>query len=166
MKRIRHRLGACLVALAMVAAVPAAAQAPSESHLRAAWQAVRAVGADFMFNQALLDIADRLTIQMKDERPDLSNQIDTIVYDVALELVPRRVELNDEVSALWAATFTEEELNQITAFYSSEVGQKLNQNFQQLQQETLQILNSWYQATAEEVRERSILRLQQQGIEF
>ena len=166
MTRMRTALRAWVIALAMAVAAPASAQAPTESHLQAAWTAVRAVGADYLFDEALLDIADRLGIEMKDNRPDLSIEIDELIYDVALELVPRRLDLNNEVSRLWAGTFSESELNEITAFYTSDIGEKLNSLFAAMQRDTLRLLDAWYQRTMDEVRERMILRLQQQGLDY
>lgn len=166
MKRVGQRLGACILAVTMVFAAPAMAQTPSASHLATAWAAVRAVGADYLFDQALPDIAGRLAAQMKDQRPDLADEVEAIIYDVALELVPRRLDLNNEVSLLWASSFTEDELEAIIEFYSSDVGVKLNQMFADMQQQTLQLLDAWYQRMMSEVRERTIVRLQQQGIEF
>lgn len=166
MKPIGKPLRACLIALAVMVSLPAAAQAPTDSHLRAAWAAVRAIGADNLFDLALPDIAERLVTDLKDDRPDLSDQIEEIVYDVALQLVPRRLDLNNEVSQLWATIFTEAELVAIAEFYNSDVGRKLNQNFGPIEQQTLRLLDDWYNRTTAEVRERTILRFEQQGIAF
>ncbi len=166
MARLAKLFGAALVALTLVYQGHATAQAPSESHMRAAWAAIRAVGADSGFDEALPDIANRITVALRDQRPDVGDQIETVVYDVTFELIPRRLDLNNEISLLWANAFTEEELNQITEFYNSDVGQKLNQLFNDIQVDTLQLLDDWYVRTLEEVRERVFLRLEQQGITF
>lgn len=160
------KLGAWLIALAVLIGAPASAQTPTDSHLRAAWAAVRAIGANNLFDLALPDIAERLVTDLKDDRPDLADEIEETVYDVALELVPRRLDLNSEVSQLWATIFTEAELVAIAEFYNSDVGRKLNANFGPIEQQTLRLLDDWYNRTTVEVRDRTLQRFQQQGIEF
>ena len=101
-----------------------------------------------------------------DLRPDLFRQIPDVVNEVALELVARRLDLNTDVARVWALAFTEQELIEITAFYASPTGRKFSMTFELLFQQTLQVLENWYERLAGEMRDRSLLKFQQKGIEF
>lgn len=166
MVRMFKLVGAFALAATLLNVAPASAQTPSQSHLAAAWEAIRAVGADARFDDALPNIASQITITLRDRRPDVGDQIETTVYDVVFDLVPRRLDLNNEVSLLWASLFSEEELDQITAFYSSEVGQRLNAMFNDMVVESLQLFDDWYRRTYSEAEERARILLEQQGITF
>lgn len=166
MKRVETQLSAWLMAFALAWSGAANAQEITDAHLQAAWDAVRAVGADAEFDFALPDIAEQVQGLLIDLRPDLFRQIPDVVNEVALELVARRLDLNTDVARVWALEFTEQELIEITAFYASPTGRKFSMTFELLFQQTLQVLENWYERLAGEMRDRSLLKFQQKGIEF
>jgi hypothetical protein len=173
MNRVRSLVSVLLIAVA--AAIPiragaqdnaAGGQEITDAHLQAAWRAVQAIGADKDFNAAIPDIAEQVQTILVQRRPDLYQQIGPIVTQAASELVVRRLDLNNDVARVWALAFTEDELNQITAFYTSPVGLKLAGVIDQLQADTLQAFQDWYERLASEMLDRAILTFQQQGIAF
>ncbi len=173
MNRVRSLLSFVLIAIAV--ALPASAGAQdtaaggpeiTNSHLQAAWRAVQALGADKDFNGALPDIAEQVQGILIQRRPDLYRQIAPIVNQVASELVVRRLDLNNDVARVWALAFTEDELNQITAFYTSPTGVKLAGVITQLQADTVQAFQDWYERLASEMLDRAVLAFQQQGVNF
>ena len=166
MKKIRSLVGAWFMALAIALPGAASAQDITDAHLQAAWNAVRAVGANTGFDDAIPNIAEQVQGVLLRQRPDLFNTISEVVTDVALELVVRRLDLNNDVARVWAQAFTEAELNEIVAFYNSPTGRKLADMFEQMQEETLGALEAWYERLATEMLERAVLEFERRGINF
>lgn len=123
--RIR-RFAAVLAASAVVAfAMPAFAQDVAESHLKAAKAAVAAIHATDPFDSILPQAAAALESSLIQKNPDLQELIGTTVSAKALALAPRRADLEKEAATAYAKVFSEQELNDIATFYSSEAGKKL-----------------------------------------
>ena len=110
--------------LATSAVLSASAQDVSESHLDAAKAAMRATGATDRLNKILPEVAAFTKAGLIANRPDIEAQISVIVDEVAISLAPRRGPLEDEVAAIYANLFTEDELVKIEAFFSGEAGEK------------------------------------------
>lgn len=168
MKIVWSRLSAWLVVFAFMLPGSASAQGQeiTDAHLRAAWNAVVAVGAADGFDEALPDIAEQVQGVLIRQRPDLFRQVGTVVGDVALGLIARRLELNNDVARVWAMNFTESELNEIVTFYNSPTGQKLGNMFQELQEQTTGALEAWYERLASEMLQRSLQEFERLGIAF
>jgi hypothetical protein len=167
MKRVGVLLGALVVAFGLNVTGDVAAQEEiTDAHLVAALAAVRAIGVYDEFDQALPAIADQVRNVLLQRRPDLFGQVGPVVNQVALELVPRRLDLNNDAARIWALTFTQDELVEIAAFYNSPVGQKLAEVYPTVLQETIQAFNNWSQRLAEEMLDRAVLEFQQRGIAF
>ncbi len=111
----------------MVAAIAggARAQEVSESHLKAARAAISSIRATDEFDQILPGAAAELKVQLYQKNPDLQPLISVIVDETALSLASRRADLEREAALAYAKVFTEAELNEIAAFYTSPVGKKL-----------------------------------------
>lgn len=166
MKRVGVLLGALLMALNFAVPSSVSAQEITPSHLRAAWEAIRALGVNDEFDQALPDLSTQVQGILMQRRPDLSRQITATVNQVALDLVPRRRELNDNAARIWAMQFTEAELIEIAAFYNGETGQKLAATYPAVLQETVGVFEEWYQALANEMLRLSVEAFREQGIQF
>ena len=103
----------------------ASAQEISEDHLQAAKSAIKAIGSTRQFDNILPGMAASAKTSLIGNRPDLQAEITEIVDNVAIELAPRRGDLEDEIARVYAKVFSEDELNAIADFYSSETGKKL-----------------------------------------
>ena len=166
MKRVGVALSAWLLALSMFIPTQAVAQEVTEAHLRAAWAAIQALGVNDEFDGALPDLAVQVQTVLLQRRPDLTNQITTTVNQVALDLVATRRAINDQAARIWAETFTEDELNTIVEFYNGEVGRKLAEVYPTVLGATVDAFQVWYQTTAEQLLQRSVAALEQQGFTF
>ena len=162
----RIRIG--LAAIAMVAALggQAAAQEVSQSHLDAALEAVKSAGAARGFDSVLPAIADRVKSRLIRVRPDLHQEISATVEAMALQLTPRRTDLDTAVARVWARSFTEDELVTIAEFYKSPTGQKFAEIGPRVIQESLREVESWSTRVGEELYEKSREDLTKQGYEF
>ncbi|MEE9313704.1 MAG: DUF2059 domain-containing protein [Rhizobiaceae bacterium] len=100
------------------------AQEPSASHLAVARKALSATKATESFDAILFNASAKLKNQLIAKNPDKADAISNIVDEEALALATRRGDLEGEATRLFATQFTEQELNDIAAFFSSEAGSK------------------------------------------
>lgn len=100
------------------------AQDVSEEHVAAAKAAMQATGATSRLNRILPEVAAFTKTGLIANRPDIEAEISTIVDEVAINLAGRRGPLETEVAAIYTQRFSQEELEAITAFFSSEAGTK------------------------------------------
>lgn len=124
-------------------AVPARAQEPSEEQIKAAREAIAALGVTDQFDRILPMIAERLKASQIQTFPDLQQQITEIVDEKALSLVQRRADLEHESAAIYAKTFSAQELKDIAAFYHTEAGKKLLKDGPIAMRELLRAADIW-----------------------
>lgn len=103
----------------------AADDAISESHLKAARSAMSEIGITDPFDNILPAIAQQLKATLIQGSPNYEDLINQAVDEQALKLASRRADLEQEAARIYAKAFTEEELKQIAAFYSTPTGKKL-----------------------------------------
>lgn len=156
-------LGWAAIALA---AGPARADEITPEHLQAALDAVAASRLGNNYDNVLPAVSESVQNQLIRLRPDLYQKISDVVQQVALTLVARRADLNNDVARIWANTFTEDELKTITTFYRSPAGQKFLENGPKVVADSVNALKGWSDRLTEELMEKSREALKQQGIEF
>ncbi len=156
---------ALTVAMAFAAGT-ALAQEISPSQLEAAARAAELTPQPGDFD-ALLPFASQ-TVQnsLIRQRPDLFREIATAVEGQALEIAGRRTDLDADVARAWARRFSEDELNQIAAFFGSELGTKYKAALPELGNEMLRLSRGWTNRLTEELLERSVQELAREGHEF
>lgn len=121
-----RRTAALLSASALIAFTsPVLAQDISETHLRAARNAIAAVKATESYDLLLPAAAQILKQELIQQNPDLTDLIISTVDEKALGLAGRRGDLEREAALVYARTFSETELDAIATFYESEAGKKL-----------------------------------------
>ena len=97
----------------------------SASHLEAAKKAIKALHATDQFDEFLPATARELSVQFINKYPNYSDFITKTVDDEALKLAKKRAELEQSAAEVYTKYFTEDELNQIAAFYNGKIGKKL-----------------------------------------
>lgn len=141
--RVR-RLSAFAAAAAMVTlAAPAFAQEISDSHLKAAHEAIVATHATDVYDILLPQAADALKTQLIQKNPDLVDLITKTVDEKALELAGRRADLEKEAALAYAKVFTEEELKAIAVFYATPAGLKVLSDGPRVTNEVGKAANIW-----------------------
>jgi hypothetical protein len=96
-------------------------------------------------------------------RPEVARDLDAVM-PLMLEGMSARVnEIVDEITALYARTFSVEELNAITAFYRSPVGQKFLLKLPAITQESMVIGQKFGQSVASEMQGRIVDELRKRG---
>jgi hypothetical protein len=163
-RTLARHVGAALIAVMLAA--PAAAQDFSDSHLAAARATIKAAKADEQFSTILISLSDQAKALFIRSNPSLVAEIEDVVNAVALDLAKRRPELDRELERVWAARFTEEELNEITAFYVSPVGKKLGENMGVVIQDSIRSAGIWRDALSTEIVTKSREELVKRGYQF
>lgn len=151
--RVR-RAAALLTAVSVLAfAGPAAAQDISENHLKAARAAITALNATAEFDMFLPSAAAQLKSQLIQKNPDLRVLISQTVDEKTLELASRRGDLEREAATIYARVFSEQQLNEITAFYTTETGKKLMSDGDIVGRQTAEAAVIWQRGLARDLAE-------------
>ena len=137
------RLAAAAVVVAGLGAGSAFAEDASPEHIKAARATIAAVGATVNFDTILPTIAGQIKQQLIQATPNYEPVITEIVDDEAIKIAARRSNLEQEAAKVYAQTFTMEELNAITAFYTSPAGKKLLENGPIAQRELAKAADIW-----------------------
>jgi uncharacterized protein len=85
---------------------------------------VQLTGSARLFDEVLPDIADKAKNAFIRANPQMQLGIISVVDKVAVELVSRRKELDDYLARVWAAGFTDDEMQELIDFFSTETGKK------------------------------------------
>jgi hypothetical protein len=145
---IRHAVLGRAAALAIlfsstIFGASAGAQEISADHLKAAKDVISVLNATGRYDAILPNLAERLKNEYTLASPNYQEQIAQTVDEQALALAPRRADLENEVAAIFARSFTVEELKQIAAFYGSDVGKKYLQALPLVQRESVRAAEIW-----------------------
>jgi hypothetical protein len=153
-------------ALVTLPATQAANDDPTPQQITAGIAAFKAAGLGDVFDKVLPLLSEQIQNRLIQQRPDLTKEINAVVEGVAFKLIPRRKELDTAAGKIWAKTFTLEELQQITAFFRTEAGQKYLSTGQTAVQDSMTTMRSWSQRVADEMHAASREELKKQGIDF
>ena len=134
---------AALLISGIALSVPAKAQEVSADHLKAAREAITALGATDRFDIILPTVAEQLKAQLIQSSPNFQDAIGKTVDAEALALAPRRADLEKESATIYAKTFSADEMKAIATFYSSDAGKKLLKDGPIATRELLKAADIW-----------------------
>lgn len=97
------------------------------------------------------------------DRPEIERDYDAMTAPGAEIYAPFFAAMIDQIAAVYATTFTLDELRQIEAFYAQPAGQKLLAQADALAQATAQIAQDASQKAADQLKQRLIEALRQKG---
>lgn len=97
------------------------------------------------------------------DRPEIERDYDAMTAPGAEIYAPVFTAMIDQIAAVYATTFTLDELRQIEAFYAQPAGQKLLAQADALAQATAQIAQDASQKAADQLKQRLIEALRQKG---
>lgn len=133
---------------------PVFAQDVSESHLKAARAAVAAIHATDSFDNILPQAAGALEAQLIQKNPDMQELIGKTVSEKAIGLASRRADLEKEAAMAYAKVFSEKDLNDIAAFYSSEAGKKLLDSGPAVTRDLVKAADIWQNGVARDLAQQ------------
>lgn len=129
MKFLRKQLSlliAALLALTVsVAALPAAAQEIAPEHLALARKYIDLTDKANVYEAMLISTAVDTMRTIVSQNPGLTEPTDSAITKTLDFYRNKKGDLLDQFARIYALTFTQEELQKIVDFYSSDVGQKL-----------------------------------------
>jgi hypothetical protein len=143
-----------LVALAGALVLPGSAtfaQQPSAAALATAKEFVTISGATLMFNPLVAGVVEQAKLLYLQQNPGLSKDLNEIVAKMRTDLNPRLDELTVEMARLYATRFTEAELKDLLAFYTSPTGKKLLVEQPQVAELSLKFAQDWANKLSDEV---------------
>jgi len=152
-----RRLAAAFAATAFLAGacLPAAAQEIAESHLSAARSVLSALRATEEFDVILPSAAQELKNELIQKNPDIQAMIIEVVDQTAFSLAARRGDLEREAATIYARAFTEAELKEIAAFYTSPTGVKLLSESPIITRDVLRAADIWQNGIARDLAQQA-----------
>lgn len=141
--KVGRTVAASAMILSAVMVPTLRAQDVTEDQIKAARAAISAIAATSGFDNILPNLAERLKTTLIQSSPNYQELITKTVDDKALELAARRADLEREAATIYAKTFTVEQLNAISAFYTSEAGKKLLNDGPIASRELLKAADIW-----------------------
>lgn len=115
----------------------------SDAQMKAAYAAIQATGATAPFDAILPNIAEQLKASFIQSSPNYQDIISSTVDQEALALASRRGDLEKEAAAIYAKTFTVDELNAIANFFNSDVGKKFLKDVPLANRELFKAADIW-----------------------
>jgi hypothetical protein len=143
-----------LIALASALALPgsvAFAQQPSAAAMTAAKELVSVSGGTLMFSPLVAGVVEQAKLLYLQQNPGLAKDLNEIVAKMRTDLNPRLDELNVEMARLYATRFTEPELKEVLAFYTSPTGKKMLIEQPQIADLSLKFAQEWANKLSDEV---------------
>lgn len=97
------------------------------------------------------------------DRPEIERDYDALTAPGSEIYAPFAASMIDQIAALYAQSFTADELRQIEAFYAGPAGQKFLEKSDALTQASAQVSQDVSQNAADELKQRLIEALRQKG---
>jgi hypothetical protein len=95
--------------------------------------------------------------------PNLARDLDQVAQKLSGDLAPRKAEMQQEITSIYASHFTEQELKDALAFYKSPLGKKLIAEEPKAMEETLKAADDWSRKFAGEVDAKFRAEMQKRG---
>ena len=157
--RMKTGMAAAIICVAFIQ--PSQAQDISQEHLDAAKAMLKAGGSTVTLDNILPNLASRMKSQLILSQPNLEAEISRVVDEAAIAIAPRRGDLENEVARLYANVFSQEELEEINAFYNTEAGKKLLKESPVLIREIAKASRTWTAGVDRDMRQDIAKRMQE-----
>ena len=141
----------------------ASAEAPSPEAMNAARKLVVTLKIADQYRALLPQLLLKLRPVVAQDRPEIERDYDAMTAPGAEIYAPFFTAMVEQIAAVYAASFTLDELRQIEAFYALPAGQKLLAQSDALAQANAQIAQDASQKAADELKQRLIEALRQKG---
>lgn len=141
----------------------ASAQTPSPDAMSAARNLVNTLKLSDQFRALLPGILLSIKPVLTQDRPELERDFDTMAPKIADAYAPHFNAMVDAAAAVYASSFTVDELREMEAFYRRPAGQKLLQKSQAIAQQIDQIGRDGGRKAAEDLRVRLAELLRPKG---
>jgi len=149
-------------------AAPAAAAAParpaaSPAALLLAKELIDLKGAAAAYDPLVNGVIQYHSNFFMQTNPNLAKDLDAVAQKLAGDLAPRKVEMQQELTRIYASFFSEQELKDALAFYRSPLGQKLIAEEPKAMEASMQAADDWSRRFAAEVDAKFRAEMQKRG---
>ncbi|MCB1508330.1 MAG: DUF2059 domain-containing protein [Hyphomicrobiaceae bacterium] len=166
---VMNRMMALVFVLAIgfgVATERASAQEPSAEHLALGAQLSEILNTNEAFDTVVRALRSDVVRLAVSGNPDKAEAINAAGDEVAAEIRSEGASLRAEVARIYATSYTEEELSELIAFYSSGVGAKFLTQRQVVDRSILEATIVWGDLMSERIVTLMREKLAAEGIEF
>lgn len=115
---------------------------------------VALTGTGRLFDELLPNIADQAKNNFIRANPQMQLGIISVVDKVAVQLVSRRKELDTYLARVWAAGFSEKEMQDLIDFYSSDTGKKFATEMPKILAVQTAAAQAWGKSVSEELTKK------------
>ena len=143
-----------IISILLFSTCVAPAQTPSPEAMTAARSLVTTLGLSDQYKALLPVILLSLKPVLTQERPEMERAFDAVLPKMAEVYAPYYTAMVDAAAAIYANTFTVDELRDIEAFYSRPAGRKLLEKSQVLAQQSTQVGQETGRKATEALRAR------------
>jgi uncharacterized protein len=119
--------------------------------LALAMKLVELSGTTRIFDEVLPSIAEDSKNRFIRANPQMQLGIIAVVDRIAVQLVSRRPELDQYLARVWASGFSDEEMQELVDFYSTEVGKKFSNALPQVLAVQTAAAQEWGKSVSEEL---------------
>ena len=167
-RRTARALSAAAV-LAIALSGPAFAQQPaaqpkiSPTAMLLAKELIDIKGAAQAYDPLVTGVIEYHKNFFTQNNPNLARDIDQVAQKLAADLAPRKAEMQQEITRIYASHFTEQELKDALAFYKSPLGKKLIAEEPKALEETIKAADDWSRKFAAEVDAKFRAEMQKRG---
>ena len=95
--------------------------------------------------------------------PTLQRDLDQVAQKLTTDLAPRKAEMQQELTRIYAAHFSEQELKDALAFYKTPLGKKLISEEPKALEESMKAADDWSRTFATEVDAKFRAEMQKRG---
>lgn len=153
---------------------PALGQQPVQSnpgrddpaHLAAAKALLETAGSAKLFDSVVPLLAKQLEATFVQLKPEHAAEIKEAFARMPEKFSARKQELIDQIAKIYAERFTTEELNEVSKFLGTPVGQKFVSQQAVIAQQSMALGNAWGQKIGQEIEQEIRKELQERGIKL
>jgi hypothetical protein len=151
-------------ALAQQAAAPQAAQPKlSPTAMLLAKELIDIKGAASAYDPLVNGVIEYHKNFFLQNNPNLAGDLSQVAQKLAADLAPRKVEMQQELTRIYASHFTEQELKDALAFYKTPLGKKLIAEEPRALEESMKAADDWSRKFATEVDAKFRAEMQKRG---
>src|SRR3954447_14207649 len=156
--------GSSRSALAQQAAAPQAAQPKlSPTAMLLAKELIDIKGAASASDPLVTGVIEYHKNFFVQNNPNLAGDLGQVAQKLAADLAPRKVEMQQELTRIYASHFTEQELKDALAFYKTPLGKKLISEEPKALEESMKAADDWSRKFAIEVDAKFRAEMQKRG---
>lgn len=133
------------------------------SHLAAAQRIIEVTRSGEQFDDILPSLVDQTRLRFVQATPSLAREIEEVVMEVGVEMAARRADLARVMQLIWARRFTEEELDTLYDFFTSDVGAKFADATPIISALTLGAARQWQEALSTQMVSATRAKLAEEG---